>query len=44
MLGFKYGFEPIHEEAAVYLPIKLPILLLSFYPIHEFIIFNEGHF
>jgi hypothetical protein len=32
MLGFKYGFEPIHEEAAVLFTDKTPDPFVEFFP------------
>jgi hypothetical protein len=32
MLGYKYGFEPIHEEAAVLFTDKTPDPFMEFFP------------
>ena len=32
MLGYKYGFEPIHEEAAVLFTDKTPDPFIEFFP------------
>ena len=41
MLGYKYGFEPIHEEAAVLFTDQTPDPFEEFFRISNFFIGNE---